>query len=426
MTNSNTLTRARDFRQKKGTIQLVREGTKFVYGCARMRIALQARIINQLCDRAIRIYDRSDLADIGKNRHYFGESESIKIDEPAVGPVPAQFQNILQEHHFDKPFVCEIKDALVMPQSGVVLARDGGILLETLNSRRDNLEAYFLKNPRQLLKTYRQQHRTRTMRDYDYDLVCSLLSAPGGEGGYSGWVRSLLPRLEAVQEYEMEYGNRPKLLLEADPASWKVEWLDLLGYQDDVIYWNDKRKMVVRRLVVPSVRRIPNQKPYYEHRLARDTDRMYKSVSPSALNWVRNTTRKKIQASSENSRRILISRSDAEKRRINNQTALKDELEPLGFEQYVLSELSVRDQVELFAEAEAIVAPHGAGLANTIVSRDTIIIEIFGAKIKPTFYTSAAKLGHKYGLVCAKSTNNYIDILVDPDKVVDALDSTLA
>ncbi|WP_187794447.1 glycosyltransferase family 61 protein [Paracoccus amoyensis] len=61
---------------------------------------------------------------------------------------------------------------------------------------------------------------------------------------------------------------------------------------------------------------------------------------------------------------------------------LQCELEKRGFLIIHAQELSVREQVELFASASCIIAPHGAGLANTIFCRSEVkVIEIFNTSI---------------------------------------------
>jgi capsular polysaccharide biosynthesis protein len=69
-------------------------------------------------------------------------------------------------------------------------------------------------------------------------------------------------------------------------------------------------------------------------------------------------------------RRILISRADAASRRIVNEDELLQTLAPMGFERFTLSDLPVKRQVELFQEADVIVAPHGAGNTNLVFAQE--------------------------------------------------------
>lgn len=58
-------------------------------------------------------------------------------------------------------------------------------------------------------------------------------------------------------------------------------------------------------------------------------------------------------------------------------------LEKLNFVKYVLSELSFRDQVRLFANADIIVDPHGTGLTNLIYSTDVNVVELLTSEVEP-------------------------------------------
>jgi len=82
-------------------------------------------------------------------------------------------------------------------------------------------------------------------------------------------------------------------------------------------------------------------------------------------------------------------------------------------EQYVLSELSIKEQAQLFAEAELVVSPHGAGLANLVFSDDTTIIELFGSK-KSTSYHRLSQI-NDLNYYFLTSQQDGVDIRVDPD-----------
>jgi hypothetical protein len=77
-------------------------------------------------------------------------------------------------------------------------------------------------------------------------------------------------------------------------------------------------------------------------------------------------------------RRIYISRNDARLRRVSNEDRIAPLLEARGFSCITLKGMPVSAQVRLFQEAEAVAAPHGAGLAHTAwCAPGTEIIEFF-------------------------------------------------
>jgi len=78
------------------------------------------------------------------------------------------------------------------------------------------------------------------------------------------------------------------------------------------------------------------------------------------------------------SRRIYISRNDARLRRVLDEEALMPVLERFGIERVTLKGLPLADQAQLFREADAVIAPHGAGLAHLVWCKPgTKVVEFF-------------------------------------------------
>jgi hypothetical protein len=74
--------------------------------------------------------------------------------------------------------------------------------------------------------------------------------------------------------------------------------------------------------------------------------------------------------------RFVVSRAKTRSRRVVNEAELLARLEPLGFRPVYLEDLSLVEQITLFARAEAIVASTGAGLVNLIHTRPGIPVAI--------------------------------------------------
>lgn len=96
-------------------------------------------------------------------------------------------------------------------------------------------------------------------------------------------------------------------------------------------------------------------------------------------------------------RRIFISREGASRRQIINQGELWQMLSTRGFELRILEKLTPNDQIELFYDAEAVVAAHGAGLANLVHSPHAAVLELFPCDfIVPNFLFLCASLNLSY------------------------------
>jgi hypothetical protein len=85
--------------------------------------------------------------------------------------------------------------------------------------------------------------------------------------------------------------------------------------------------------------------------------------------------------------RLYISREKAGRRRVSNEAELRDHLDARGFRTLRLEELSWREQINAFAHAREVVAPHGAALANLVFCRPgTRVVEFFHrAYVNPCF-----------------------------------------
>jgi len=98
--------------------------------------------------------------------------------------------------------------------------------------------------------------------------------------------------------------------------------------------------------------------------------------------------------------RIFIARKIGTRgalRLIENENALISRLNQLGFKKYYLEDLSLGEQIELFYDAQMVVAAHGAGLSNLIFADDIDVIELHAsAMVIPTYYYLSISLGHRY------------------------------
>jgi len=97
---------------------------------------------------------------------------------------------------------------------------------------------------------------------------------------------------------------------------------------------------------------------------------------------------------------IIISRKNATERKIINEATLEESLQSYNFKCISLESLSFIEQVTLFANANIVIATHGAGIANIIYSKKALLIELFPKQrnIRDAYYfaqiTGALGLEH--------------------------------
>jgi capsular polysaccharide biosynthesis protein len=127
-------------------------------------------------------------------------------------------------------------------------------------------------------------------------------------------------------------------------------------------------------------------------------------------------------------RRIYVSRQDASRRRIFNSEEAERVLAARGFEPVHLERLDIFDQAALFAGAEAIVAVHGAGLANLLFNDGRArLLELYPAG-EPQYHFAlcAAAQGCVYVPMACESRSKQRDVQVDPYELERALDLLFA
>jgi hypothetical protein len=100
-------------------------------------------------------------------------------------------------------------------------------------------------------------------------------------------------------------------------------------------------------------------------------------------------------------RRFFISRRAATRRRLQNEDRCWQLLASRGYERVVMEDHPFRDQVALMREAAAVVALHGAGLANILWAPEGLqVMEIADVTFpNPQYYALAETLGHDYWLL---------------------------
>lgn len=124
-------------------------------------------------------------------------------------------------------------------------------------------------------------------------------------------------------------------------------------------------------------------------------------------------------------KRLYVARGSVNRRRVINEAEILHLLEDYGFERITMDGKSLQQQVKLFSQAEAIVAPHGAALTNLLfVQPETTVIELLPyGYVNNCFYTLASYADARYFyLQCEKTkqvgvNQHHLDLNVNLDKL---------
>lgn len=129
-------------------------------------------------------------------------------------------------------------------------------------------------------------------------------------------------------------------------------------------------------------------------------------------------------------KRIYVARGAAPRRRVLNEAAVEKLLAGYGFVSVNPGALSVTEQVELFAGAEIVAGPHGAGLTNAVfMAPGGAIIEMTHDKrVVWTYHEVAGAAGHAYACVVNDALLKSADedtLFADFNVDLDALDAAV-
>ncbi len=176
---------------------------------------------------------------------------------------------------------------------------------------------------------------------------------------YFHWMYDLLPKLEMLEKSSFSIDTLDAVLVNQCQYPFQRTLLNLMGVPDEKILDHLVFQVVADQLVIPiasfNVGRFSKQScDFLRHKLLPQ------------------------QASKPQPTRFYISRQRAAYRNVQNEAEVTAYLHQFGFEMVHLETLTVQEQIALFAQADAIVAPHGAGLANLVFCKPgTKVIELF-------------------------------------------------
>jgi hypothetical protein len=163
--------------------------------------------------------------------------------------------------------------------------------------------------------------------------------------GYFHWLMDDLPRLAPILEFPADTG----IIIKGKLSSYMREALRMLSYESRVRETTEKFLKV-------------------EHFHFSSPVGMSGCTNPYAVEWLRKTFLPKAQYNPGLPKKILIVRK-GKTRGILNMHILKDALEKRGWIAIDLETVPFERQIALFANANCIVAEHGAGLTNLVWCR---------------------------------------------------------
>lgn len=203
---------------------------------------------------------------------------------------------------------------------------------------------------------------------------------------YYHWLFDILPRIELIRLSGIDLEEIDWFIVNNIEKSFQQETLEWLGIPHSKIICSDRLSHIqAEQLIVPS---FPGHLDW---------------IPQGTIKFLRQTFLSRISLeSAQLPQRIYISRDKARARHIINEPEVIALLAKYGVHTVFLEEMSVLEQVALFANARLIIAPHGSGLSNLVYcTPGTTIVELFSPHYLRTDYwvlSQQLQLKHYYSL----------------------------
>jgi capsular polysaccharide biosynthesis protein len=256
--------------------------------------------------------------------------------------------------------------------------------------------------------------RPRLPRVEDVSGTLAVLATRGGSNNYYHFLLDVLPRLAVLESCLPD--AKPDALYLPTATRYQQELLALTGLDAARVVETRKHRAVrAETLLVPS---LPNPD----------------ELAPGWLvDWVRD--RLPAVDTDDKPRRLYVTRGHRPNtRRLVEEPELWPALEKRGFVRLDPGTMSVRDQIDHFAAAEAIIGVHGAALTNLVFARPGVrVLELFApAYLKHCFWSITESIpGAEYRYLVGagepvpeggwmKGVQD--DISIAPDRVLAQLD----
>jgi capsular polysaccharide biosynthesis protein len=227
--------------------------------------------------------------------------------------------------------------------------------------------------------------------------IIGVIASVKGGSNYYHFLVDVLPRIYLLKqsrfwpEIELFYAN--KFL----PGLQKLKsLLSMAGLTEKPIFWADAHgHLQGKSVIATSLTGLPGMS-YFKPRWV--------------FEFLRATYLSQAKSPDIPRPKLYISRSRASFRRVENEAEVLDYLMPLGYQPVWLEDLSFPEQVGLFQQAEFIIAPHGAGLANLIWCQPGAkIVEFFSPEYLPECYWVIAKqIGLHYGFLVGRRPSDRV------------------
>lgn len=311
--------------------------------------------------------------------HELPSEPTARRAEPNGSPEPIRFWSEVNDPPLDGRFVLEVAQGRLIGEFAALVTPDGRLDVET--------SPYWGR-------TWREHPiflRPRLPETMAVEGTVLSLASAGSSRNYYHSLLDALPRWGLAREAFRDLG--PDAIVVGHTSPWDRQLVSMLGL--------DRYRLIppgthvqAERLIVPALGNRDGLVPQW------------------ITNWLRRALPP--QDVRHRPRRIYVTRGDQPRtRRYVLERELLDALRPLGFVSFDPGAHGVQDQIDTFAAADVVVAPHGAGLSNLNFSPEGVrVLEMFAPRyLNPTYWAITSNVAEsRYRYLIAEPA--------DPDRPV--------
>jgi tetratricopeptide (TPR) repeat protein len=325
-----------------------------------------------------------------------------------------------------KTYAVELPDATIASRSSLVLTSDDCVLNDVgADSRYGHFVswAYDKRVIAQSGRTVMVDRATYAPIEIEGGIMLSGLASDA----FGHWIPEYLCRLPTLERHPA-FGDLP-IIVDADMPTSQLDYLQLLCDRPVLTLPAGAAFRCRRLLYAPPPTFFPVEL------VANNTipEQQRGMLSPAALRILRERVVAKMvsnhAAPSHSGRgRWFLGRRNLRWRRLSNEAEIETALQARGFETVYTEDMTFAQQVTLFRNADAIVAPNGSSLLNLIFAPTELPIVVLGqhnAFNWGGFQGPMEELGYKPLWVCSTdaSLSKHADYSIEPAAVMSALES---
>ncbi|MDT0677447.1 glycosyltransferase family 61 protein [Autumnicola musiva] len=271
------------------------------------------------------------------------------------------------------------RDTFIVPLSDVNLLGNTGAVVKDLRIIGESMfDLGRLNNS----KSFKNLHRLKT-RKKKTGVYTSIMHPSFANKNIYHWIVDCLPRLYSISK------------IPSDETIYLIINDDIPDYQREILHFFVNADQRLKLVYIKKTEKWKIQNYWLPSFVSSNTSGY---MPAEYINYIKKVVFDGYNiTSTENDRKVYISRSLSKRRKLINEEEIESFLSGNGFDIIHAENLNYREQVKLFSECDIIISPHGAGLTNILYASNATIVELHPEDYTPSHYCLLSKAcNHNY------------------------------